>query len=466
MVEELVRIGIVGGGISGASAAYLLHREAKRRALPLEVQLLERSPRLGGVIRTEHRDGYLLEWGPENFVPFKPKILELLHEVGLGGQLIGSNDERRRTYVYTARGLFPLPDGLAFLTPVDPIAFFKTRLLSGRGKLRAMLEPLVSRSRGELSVRGFLSRRLGEEFTNQVAEPLISAIYGGDIDRLSASGALASTHLLEQKYGSLWRGMRRAAPRGDGRGSMFYSIRNGMSELIRALEAELPPSAVHVGLGDLRLKRTPEGFHVAADQFESEFHNLVICTPAFAAADLLEPLVQEAAAGLGQIRYSNTSLLYLSYPRQRFSHPLDGFGFVAQRKAAQVLDACTWVSTKFEGRCPEDRVLLRCAVHDGRWKRASRPDEELADSVSRELKQLLGLHCDPDFWQVYHVRRGMPQPEMHHLDRLRSVEEHLEHVPGLYVTGGYTKGVGLPDCVASAATVVQQILQQWDTERD
>ncbi len=466
-MQQTRRVAVVGGGISGLTAAYLLHRESLRRELPLDVTLLEKSDRLGGVIRSEHAGGCLLEWGPENFVPFKPKILELIREVGLADEVIGSNDHRRRTYVRTPRGLQPLPDGMAFLTPVDPIAFFRTRLLGPRGKLRAMLEPLVPRSRGELSVRQFLARRLGAQFTETIAEPLISAIYGGDIDRLSAGGALASSVALEQRFGSLWRGMRKASRRSNGsRGSMFYSLRNGMSELVHALQRALPPGAILLGIQGLKLSRADGSFRLEGEGFEGRFDAVALCSPAAAAGELLEPLLPGAGQDLRQVPYSSTSLLYLAYPRDRFSHPLDGFGFVAQRGAARVLDACTWVSAKFDGRCPEDRVLLRCAVHDGRWKRSSRPDEELADEVSRELKQALGISCDPDFWRVHHVRRGMPQPDLEHQRRSRRIERELESLPGLHLAGGYRGGVGLPDCVATAADTVERVLGGFAPKRE
>ncbi len=461
-MKELIRVGIVGGGISGLTAAYVLDREAQRAGLPLEVHLFEKSDRLGGVIRTQRRHDYLLEWGPENFVPFKPQIMELIRDLGLSDEVIGSNDDKRRTYVCAPAGLLPLPDGMAFLTPVDPVSFFKTRLLTTSGKLRAMLEPLIPRSRGPLSVRDFLARRLGREFTERVAEPLVSSIYGGDIGQLSAGAALASTYALEQKHGSLWKGMRQAARRRNGeRGSMFYTFQNGMSDLVRALETQFPPETVHLNSGNLELSQGHGKLQVKAANFEGRLDGLAICTPAPAASRLVQKLLPQAAAKLAEISCSSTSLVYLAYRREHFSHPLDGFGFVAQRDAAQVLDACTWVSSKFEGRCPPDRVLMRCAVHDGRWQRSARPDEELADSISRELKRILGITCEPDFWQVHHVPKGMPQPDLTHSRRLKEIQNQLDSVPGLCIAGGYSGGIGIPDCVASATKMAQGMLQKW-----
>jgi len=207
-MAHTAKIGIIGAGISGLATAYYLLQESRHQNLEIEVTMLERSDRLGGVIWSEKTEGFLLEGGPQNFVTFKPQILELIKELGLGDEVMESNDQLRQTFVLQDSKLQPLPQGMEFLSPVRIRPFWASSLLSTQGKLRAFMEPLVRPSSKDMSVDAFLTRRLGRELTAKVAEPLVSAIYGGDIRKLSTASALPRVYQIEQKFGSLWKGMR------------------------------------------------------------------------------------------------------------------------------------------------------------------------------------------------------------------------------------------------------------------
>jgi protoporphyrinogen/coproporphyrinogen III oxidase len=455
------RVGIIGAGISGLAAAYYLKREALLSGQPLHLTVLEASSRLGGVIRSEQSGPFLLEWGPENFVAFKPAALELIRTLGMADQVIGSNDSVRQTYVVQGDRIVPLPDGMAFLSPVNFRSFWASPLISTAGKLRALLEPLIARSKGDLTARRFLQRRLGRELTEKVAEPLVSAIYGGDVDQLSAASAIPDTYQMEQKFGSLWRGSRQGRSRNHGgRPALpfFLSLAGGMSTLVDRLELELQGSTVHRGVRDLALHPDRGGYRVTGKGLELFLDAVLICMPAHAAARTLESLVPDTAAALREIQYTSTSITYLAYQRSEFSHPLDGFGFVTPARDSQVLDACTWVSTKFAGRCPPDAVLLRCAMHDGRRSRPADSDEEIAERAHREVQRLLGIRCEPVLARVSHAVKSMPQLTVGHAERTRKLRAGLKKHPGLFVTGAFFNGIGIPDCVRSAKQTAQEIL--------
>jgi protoporphyrinogen/coproporphyrinogen III oxidase len=460
-MKQTRQVGIIGAGISGLAAAYYLQHEALLRGHPVHLSVFEASARLGGVISSERSGPFLLEWGPENFVAFKPAALELIRNLGMADQVIGSNDSVRQTYVVQGDRIVPLPDGMAFLSPVDFRSFWASPLISTAGKLRAMLEPLITRSRGDLTARQFLERRLGRELTEKVAEPLVSAIYGGDVDRLSAASAIPDTYRMEQKYGSLWRGSRQAKSRGNGGAPampFFLSLAGGMSTLVKRLELELQGSTVHLESKDLALHPAQGGYRVRGRGIDLFLDAVVICTPAHAAAGLLESLVPETAAALGDIQYTSTSITYLAYKRSEFSHPLDGFGFVTPEKHSQVLDACTWVSTKFAGRCPPDAVLLRCAMHDGRRSRPADSDEEITERAHREVRRLLHIDCTPFLARVSHAVRSMPQLTVGHAERTQRLRAGLEKHAGLFVTGAFFTGIGIPDCVRSARRTATEVM--------
>jgi len=454
------RVAIIGAGISGLSAAYYLAQECEHQGCDVEIHLFERSDRLGGVIRTERSDGFLFEWGPENFVPFKPEAVRLVKELGLGHELIGSNDAVRQTYVIHEGRLHSLPDGMAFLAPVRILPFWATPLLTTKGKLRAMLEPFIPRSRGDLTVRAFLERRLGQELTERVAEPLVSAIYGGDIDQLSIASALSDTYRTEQKHGSLWNGMRKNHHSGGSKLPFFMTLRSGMETLVDGLEKALRDRIViQTGADGLRVERRGGGFRVKDGRADHSYESVVSCVPAPAAAELLRPISAISASELAEIHYTSTSLIYLGYKRSEFSNPLRGFGFVTPENESEVLDACTWVSTKFEGRSPEDSVLLRCAIHDGRRPRTFASDEEVAEQAHNEVRRLLGISCRPSFFRVAHLGKSMPQMILGHSRRLREISKEVQRHPGLFVTGPFFHGVGIPDCIRSARQTVNHVIQ-------
>ncbi len=452
-----VRIGILGGGISGLATAFFLLQESRDKSREIEISLLERSGRLGGVIRSENNRGFLLEWGPEAFVSYKPAARELVHTVGLSGQLIGSNDHLRRTYVLGQEGLRPLPEGMAFLAPIRLRTFWSTSSLSRSGKLRALMEPFVGRSQGDLSVSSFLGRRLGKEFTDSIAEPLVSAIYGGDIRRLSTPSALPLLHQLEQSFGSLWKGFRRTRSTSSAASpSLFQTLRGGIEQLIDPLVRALEGVEVHLNLAELRLERGSRPYRLRATGFDDSFDLLILSTPAGSSAEILSDINPEASGLLREIPYTSSKIIYLAYKRSEFSHPLDGFGFVVPEGEAEALDACTWVSSKFDGRCPEQAVLLRCVAHDGRMTRAPVSKEEAAAIVHGEVRRILNVSCAPVLQQVFDHTRVMPQLVVGHRGLLEKVQKALERNPGLFLTGAFVGGVGIPDCIQTARRTAQK----------
>ncbi|MBI4455298.1 MAG: protoporphyrinogen oxidase [Acidobacteria bacterium] len=446
------RIAIVGAGISGLATAFFLHKESPRYNLEVDLTVLESSNHLGGVIRTEKVGGFLLEAGPEAFVTSKPAILEFVDELGLSRELVGSNDHIRQTFVVNNLRLYPLPEGMAFLAPIGLQALWSTSLVSNWGKIRALLEPLVRRGNGDPSVHAFLERRLGRELTHKIAEPLVSAIYGGDVRQLSAPSALPETYQLEQKFGSLWRGLRAAAKVHPSavKGPRFLTPHEGMSRLVDCIVSQLGRVAIHRGVTGLHIYPTSGAYRLRSADFEDAFDLLVLCTPAGAGAEIIKTASVEACQDLNQIPYTSTILVFLAYKRSEFSHPLKGFGFVVPESESTFLDACTWVSSKFPDRCPPDAVLLRCAIHDGRRPRPAASDEEMVDRVHHQIKQILGISCAPTFFRVFRVPKAMPQFNVGHSRRLEGIKSALAQHPGVFISGAFSGGVGIPDCVRMA----------------
>ena len=453
-------MGIVGGGLSGLAAAYFLTRENAARGLDLEITLLEKSSRVGGVIRSKRVGGFLLEDGPEAFVSYKPAARRLVDELGLGGDLLGSRDDRRKVYVLDRGGLNPLPEGMVFLAPVRRRAFWSTASMSPAGKVRALLEPWIPRTRKDTSVQEFFHRRLGREFTRRVAEPLVSAIYGGDIRHLSMESALPLLYRLEQSHGSLRKGfLQRPLESSSQPLPLFLALRNGMEQLTDALRKRIGGVQIRTGVSGLRLTPVAGGrYRLKGNGFEGVQDVVILSTPAPAASRLLAGLPSEDSSPLSRVPYTSTRIVYLAYKRSEFSHPLNGFGFVAAEGADTVLDACTWVSSKFDERCPPDSVLLRCAVHDGRRRRAAMSEEESVARTHQEIRRILKISCTPTLSYVWEHGPVMPQPVVGHARRLEQIRATLNRFPGIYLTGAFIGGVGIPDCIETSRKVVEKVV--------
>lgn len=463
--REPIRVGIVGGGISGLACAFFLRQEGLQRGRELDVTLIESSNRLGGVIASEHRDGFLLEYGPDSFMARGGALLDLVQQLQLQDQLVGSQDQRRKTFVVQEGRLRPLPDGMAFLAPVRLVPFFKTAPLSWRGKLRVLLEPIQGKSTGDPSVRQFFEHRLGREFTEGIVEPLVSAIYGGDIGALSAASNLSQLYQAEQRHGSLWRGLRRAALSSKEDGATFLTFRSGMTTLVERLHQQLEDIRLQTSTPVRELDRVGESFRLRGPGFEATFDALVLAVPAPAGASLLEKLEPDIARELGQIPYRSSRLVHLAYKRSEFSHPLEGFGFVVPRKEATVLDACTWVSSKFPGRSPEDAVLLRCALHERRGRKSLKGDDDgIVEQVHEELQRILGIRCSPLLRQIRHVGQAVPQMVVGHQQRLAALQSRLGSLPGLFFASSFWGGVSVPDCVQTARNTARSVLDFAETE--
>ncbi len=467
---------IIGGGIAGLATAYRLQQDAPGADRPLGVRVVESAPRFGGKIVTDREEGFLIEGGPDSIIPQKPWALELIRELGIGDRLLGSNDARRGTYVLHAGRLAALPDGLQMLAPESWRGFLRSPLLSWPGKLRFALEGLVPKRRGEgdESVAGFVRRRLGEEALWGLAEPMLAHIHVADVERMSLRATYPRFAELEARHGSLRRGaaMLRAKQRAAGgsekpAGPIFWSLRGGLGELVDALVKALDPASRLAGRTAVGLRRADGdagdgagdggGYIVRLDDGrELAADAVVLATPADAAAELVAGLDAELARKLRAIRYVSMATVSFGYRRADVAHPLDGFGFFVPRREGRRVLACTWTSTKFDHRAPEDAALLRVFLGGaGHEELLDAGDDALLRAVSEDLRAIMGLDAEPILARLYRWPRGYPQYDVGHLERLRELETRLP--PGLALAGSAYHGVGLPDCVRSGAAAAGRI---------
>lgn len=461
------RIAIIGGGISGLAAAYAL--EQKRRAgVEIEYAVFEGSARFGGVLVTDRVDGCLVEAGPDSFLTEKPRASDLCRQIGLGDQLIGSNDRDRKTYILTRGHLVEMPDGLMFMVPTKILPSVLSPLFSKATKVRMAREWFhpPHKADGDESVAAFVERHYGPEMVDRLADPLLSGVYGGEASQLSVRAVLPRFAEMEARYGSLGRAMLAArkkmaqAANGPAR-PLFSSLKDGMQQMIDALLAQLPPDSLHANVVVQAVQPEGGGWTVSAGLDSDQFDAVILALPTRLAARLLQFASQDLAAELAGIAYSSSVTLTLGYDRKVRDSLPPGFGFLVPRSEGTRMLAATFVHNKFPHRAPADRALIRCFLGGSRDEAVlDLPGEEIVHIARAELHKILGLAAEPLFARVYKWKAAMAQYGVGHLERLQRIESLRQKLPGLALAGNGYSGIGVPDCVRSGTEAVNDLLNE------
>jgi oxygen-dependent protoporphyrinogen oxidase len=436
------RVTIVGGGITGLTAAYELH---KRGVTPV---VFEATSRPGGLIRTEHADGFTIEAGPDSVLAAKPAALDLARELGLGDQILPVRTPG--AFVLLGRRLYRLPSPSLLGLPLTWRGLFSYDLLPWRarfGLARRFLAPVAPPS-GDISVAEFFRTRFGPETVSLIAQPLLGGIHAGDIEQLSMASLFP--RLLEKRGRPALFGKKEDSPRASP--SPFRSLRGGMQTLVDALEAALPPGTVRYSTPVRTIPETPT----------------ILAAPAYVAAALFEPIDADAAGLCARVPYVSTASVVLAWPRRDVRHPLEGTGFVVARRSSARsgrsgtssaphsdvrITACTWVSSKWTDRAPDDTALLRAFIggaHDPDV--VDLDDDELIAIARHDLGAVLGITAAPSLSRVYRWRRMGAQHTVGHLQRVEEIERRVAP-RGIFVAGSGFRAVGIPDCVADARRV-------------
>lgn len=437
---------IIGGGISGLSAAYYL---AKRN---LPSILIESAPQLGGVIQTQTVADCLLEGGPDSFLAAKPEALTLIGELGLEGDVIGSNDHQRSTWILKNERMVPLPDGLMMMVPTRIWPTAKSPLLSWGTKIRMGLElfhrPVANAP--DRSVGEFVEDHYGREAVDYLAEPILSGVYGGDPYQLSIQSVLPRFADMEAKYGSLTKGTLAGlakAPKNTG-STLFKTLKHGLGSMVVAMEKSIAGRCRVLHTQAQSITREGEDYLVQLPNEVLRTRHLIVATPAWAAAKLLESLDPGIAKLLGGIGYSSSMTVGVIYDRGQVKQRFDSFGFLVPKKERRHLVACTFVDQKFNHRVPENRLLLRCFLGGaGNEAVLGWAEPELKRAVLDDIRTLLGLDVEPVAFQVSRWPRSMAQYQVGHKKLIQELKDRLKSYPLLYLAGNGYHGIGIPDCI-------------------
>ncbi len=485
--EASKRIAVIGGGITGVAAAHRL-REISPEA---DVTLFEGTDRLGGVIRTVRRDGFLLEQSADNFITYVPWGVGLCRRIGFEDQLVRTDDRHRKAFVVYRGRLVDIPEGFLLMAPSKAWPILLSPLLSLRGKMRLGMEFFVPQRREttDESMASFVRRRLGPETYDRIVQPLVGGIYTGDPEKLSIGATMPQFVEMERKWGGLIRGTRgrmveakkkkRESQQSDNsssekeksggdnkssgaRYSMFVTPRNGLQSMIDAVAQTLVPGAVRLEHRVSGLQRLDNGqWEVFIDGRDGseKFDGVILAMPAHCSAQLVRPIDTALAGDLDGIPYTGTTVVSFAYRREQVSNPLKGFGFVVPKLENRRIIAGSFSSVKYPGRAPEGTVLMRVFIGGAVQESLGMlPDEDLKQLVREEMGELVGASGEPIFWEISRWQGTMAQYNVGHVELVKDIEERAAEIPGLELAGNAFHGVGMPQCIHSGEQAAERIV--------
>ncbi len=439
------RCAIVGGGISGLSAAYFLQKK-----LPdLHIDLYDSQNRAGGVIRSELVEGCAVEAGPDSFLTMKKSAIRLCADLGLANDLVGSNDHQRKTFLFHEAKLKELPEGFFMMVPTRLIPFAKTGLLSWPGKFDALADLFSFPEERDCTAADFLERRFGKEILDRVAEPMISGIYGADIGRLSLKSALPQIWEL-QKKGSLIRQFIRPGGKTTSKEPLFTTLANGMESLVKRLQ-ETVRANWKLGTTVEEIQKQGPTFRIGADSYDL----VLIASSTLPRLD--HPEDQQIHSLWKSIRRNSAIVVVLAFSAVR----REGFGWLVPAVERHSILAATYVSNKFSGRSPEELFLVRVFIggeHALKW--IERSDDEIREEVLNELDRIAGIDKDPVFLRIHRWQDAMPEYNLGHGEKMEAIQKLIRMDKGLFITGNVFSGVGVPDCIQHAEKVAAEMCSE------
>lgn len=466
------RIAIIGGGMTGLSAALYLQKEIESGNIDAEYVLYEANNRLGGRIQTDYTDGFVIEQGPDSFLARKTSMTELANDIGLADDLV---DNHSGSFILHKHKLYPMPEGAVMGIPTQWMPFIKTGLFSPKGKARAAFDlvlPRTTKDGEDQSLGHFFRKRLGNEVVDNLIEPLLSGIYAGNIDNLSLQATFPQFEQMESKYRSLIFGMKtsmakkgsappvvkgnKAKPKG-----MFLTYRSGLQSMVDRLEENLLTEQVKKDHTLVRIEKIEQRYRlVFQDGTDDIVDHVLLTTPHQQAYSLFKE--HEFAAPLGNIPSTSVATVVLAYPKEAIKKDIDGTGFVVSKKTNYTITACTWTHKKWAHSAPEGYALLRAYIGKaGDDAIVGESDEVILNKVKSDLDSIMQIDGEPLFYRIKRWKESMPQYEVGHLAKLESVRAGLAiQYPGVKLVGASYNGIGLPDCIDQGKKAIAELVSK------
>lgn len=466
---ETRTVAIVGGGITGLSAAYELQKLSEKTGTPLRIVLLERSDRFGGKVGTEHINDCLIETGPDSFMAQKPGCINLARELGLEPDLTGPLVHR--FFMMLKSKLHEVPYELVTLVPTKPEALWKASFLSIKGKLRASIEGMIKHdlTMKDQSLYDFLSSRFGDEFTQRFAAPMMAGVHNGDPHNMSVAAIYPTYWKMVTEKGSMTRAImeRRVKMATSNHPPMapFQTFRNGMASLISTLQEKLNTVEQFTRAKVVSIKRVSHKWQLCTESSDTQpsikiqADAVLFCTPAYVSAALLHSSSECLASQLNGINYASTAVVSLAYPREAAAFAENASGYLVPHSESTFITGCTYSHSKWPNRAPDEVALFRFFIGYAKQDHLVREktEEQLIDMTHQEASKLMGIKHDPLFGRCHRWVQATPQYDVGHLEKLEQMDQELLKLDGVFLAGAAYRGIGVPDCITQGRTQAAKI---------
>ncbi|PTH56831.1 protoporphyrinogen oxidase [Staphylococcus agnetis] len=461
----MTKVAIIGAGITGLSSAFFI----KKHFPNVDITIYEASDVPGGKIKTVSRDGYTIELGPESYLGRKSIMTEVAKEVGIPEEDIITN-QTGQSYIFARNQLYPIPGGSILGIPTDIKPFVTTKLISFKGKLRALKDltrkPISMNE--DISVGAFFRYRLGDEILENLIEPLLSGIYGTDIDKLSLMSTFPNFKTLEDTHGSIMKGMQKVRlhrekqdqHNTEGPQGQFKQFRHGLYDLIIQLERWLKQHhvAFEYNTPIENLIRQQKGYNVVTHGDTVFYDGVIVTTPHQVFHKWFE--ADPAFDYFKHLEASSVATIVFAFDEKNIKNTHNGTGFVIARTSNTSITACTWTTKKWPHTTPDGKVLIRAYIgKPGDDIVKTHSDEELVAIAKKDLSQMMTFYGEPDFTIVNKMLDASPQYHVGHIHQIKQIQEHVyKNYPHLQITGASFEAVGLPDCIQQAQDAVQRLI--------
>jgi oxygen-dependent protoporphyrinogen oxidase len=461
-VNDRVAALVIGGGVSGLVCAYALRKAG------VDALLIEASDRAGGSIRTERRDGYLLELGPQSFTG-TAQMLQLFDEIGIRQQIVQAPSGVPR---------YVLVNGKLEKVPMSPPAFLGSGFV-GLGTKFALLRDVIGKSappQQDESIADFVRRKFSAEMLDRLVGPFVSGVYAGDPEKLSLRSSFPMLYDAEKRRGSIIRGMlstaKKQTPDQPRQRPTLLGFAEGTQTFTDALAAKLGDrlllNATVTNIVSDQAEPTPAfrvtvQTHAGQQSFTAE--NVVVATPTDSAANLLRDLEPTISNRLAEIEYASIAVVSLASPKNQIGDPLNGFGFLVPRSSGVRTLGTVWNTSLFPHRAPDGNALLTSFIGGATDPAAAQlPPDGLAAIVHKDIAPLLKIRTTPSFSNVTIYPRALPQYNVGHTALLSAIDAALKNHSNLWLIGNYLRGPSIGACVEHALAVAEQITKRQNTK--
>ncbi len=471
VTQKRRKVVVIGGGITGLTAAFYMQKEARAKELPVDIVLVESSLRLGGKIQTLKKDGFIIERGPESFFDRENHVHILAQDLGIEQELITSNSGP--TYVAVGSQLYPIPSSLMSGATPHISSFITSGLFSLSGKIRAAGDFVLPRSAqdDDQPIGEFFRRRFGAEIVENLVEPLLAGTFAGDIEQLSMHSTFPQLYELEQKYRSLLIGMKKSGANFLSDNSIakdkgiFQTFENGLETLIEKLEASLFPGTVQKGVKVEEIEHGKDGtVQVVLNNFSQIKADAVIIATPFHVAEKMFRKYQ-LLTELNSMKAATIATVTMAFKKEQLGE-LDALSFFVSRSSDFSITSCTWSNRKWPNTTPTDYVLLRSYIgRVGDEAIVALSDSEIEKTVLQDLRKTIGIDGTPITTVVSRWKNAMPQYTVGHEAKIERVKQELsDHFPTVKLSGSSFEGISIPECVEQGKKVATELLTEMFTQ--